>query len=168
MEVREVPVFSSADAAALADGEEDPYGTDGLGLSWRPKDHHVVVSEHGRVIGHAGFLPIEVETANGRREGVGLGSVLVHRSFRGRGTGERLVRETAARMRAMDRSFGLLFCRDVRLAFYEHLGWRRIPGEVTVDQEEGPIVMPLLTCWLPFDDAEGQPPDSVRLLGLPF
>ncbi len=164
----EVSEFSLEDAATLAGGEADPYGTDHLAITWAPKDHHVVVVEDGRPIAHAGFLPIEVETDGTRLLGVGLGGVMVHPTLRGRGIGELLVRDTTARMGAMGRPFGLLFCRDVRLAFYERMGWRQVHGEVTVDQESGPIAMPLLTCWYSFAPDHDVPAGGLRVVGLPF
>ena len=168
MEVTEVPEFSTEDAAALAGGEADPYGTEHLAMSWEPKDHHVVVTEDGRTIGHAGFLPIEVEADGTRIPGVGLGGVMVHPAFRGRRIGETLVRETTARMASTGRLFGLLFCRDVRLRFYERMGWQQVRGEVVVDQEGGPIVMPLLTCWYSFTPDCDAPSAGLRVLGPPF
>jgi len=168
VDVMKVGTFSTEDAASLADGEADPYGTDQLGITWRPKDHHVVLVDSGRVVAHAAFLPIEVEMADERLAGAGLGSVMVHRAFRGRGVGQRLIKETTTHMRALNRSYGLLFCRDARLGFYERLGWRRVLGEVTVDQESGPIVMPLFTCWRSFDGGTPSLTDDLRLIGLPF
>jgi predicted N-acetyltransferase YhbS len=168
MDFIEVEAFSPAEAMALADGEADPYGTANLDITWAPKDRHVVLVENGRVVAHAGFLPIEVEVASKRSAGVGLGSVMVHRALRGRHVGERLVEETTAHMRQMNRPFAMLFCRDVRLAFYERLGWRRISGEVTVDQDGGPVVMPLSSCWLSFEEGAPPPSGDLRVLGLPF
>ncbi len=168
MDIREVPEFSLEDAAALAGGEPDPYGTDHLAITWVPKDRHVVAADEGTTIGHAGFLPIEVEVDDRRMAGVGLGGVMVHPTARGRGIGELLVRETTARMGSTGRLFAMLFCRDVRLPFYERMGWRRVGGEVIVDQESGPMVMPLLTCWYPFTPDQAVPLAGLRLLGLPF
>ncbi len=168
VDVTEVPEFSLQDAAVLADGVADPYGTDHLAIIWKPKDHHVVVTEDGRTIAHAGFLPIEVEADGTRLLGVGLGGVMVHRSLRGRGIGEFLVRETTTRMGSTGRPFGLLFCRDVRLPFYQRMGWRRVEGDVTVDQEGGPIVMPLETCWYSFTPDHEVPVAGLKVLGMPF
>jgi GNAT superfamily N-acetyltransferase len=168
MEVTEPPTFSAAEATLLSDGEANPYGTDGLAISWAHKDHHVVLSESGRLVAHAGFLLIEVEADGVRIPGVGLGSVMVQPSRREQGIGSRLVQETTARMGAIGRPFALLFCRDIRLPFYEQMGWGRVAPEVTVDQEQGPMIMPLLTCWFSFDQDCHPPRDQLRLLGPPF
>jgi len=168
MEISEVSGFSREDATALAGGEVDPWGTEHLAITWKPADRHVVVTEGGRTIGHAGFLPIEVEVDGSQLPGVGLGGVMVHPSVRGRGIGEYLVRETTVKMSSTGRSFGMLFCRDVRLPFYERMGWRQVDGEVIVDQERGPMVMPLLTCWYSFTSGHEVPSAGLRVLGLPF
>jgi GNAT superfamily N-acetyltransferase len=168
VDVTEVGEFSLEDAAALAGGEADPYGTERYGITWRPPDRHVVVSEDGQTIGHAGFLPIEVEVDGEHLSGVGLSSVMVHPAHRGRGIGENLVRETTARMESTGRPFAALFCRDVRLAFYGRMGWRQVEGEVVADQKSGPILMPLFMCWYPFSRDLGVPQSGVRVLGMPF
>ena len=168
MEVTEPPTFSAAEATLLSDGEADPYGTDDLAISWAHKDHHVVLSESGRLVAHAGFLLIEVEADGVRLPGVGLGSVMVQPSRREQGIGSRLVQETIARMGAIGRPFALLFCRDIRLPFYEQMGWRRVAPEVIVDQEQAPMIMPLLTCWFSFNQECHPPRDQLRVLGPPF
>jgi predicted N-acetyltransferase YhbS len=168
MELTEPSSFSTADAALLSEGEADPYGTDHLSILWTPKDRHVLFWQDGELLAHAGYLLIEVEADGCRIPGVGLGSVMVKPSLRGQGTGSRLVQETTARMEAIGRPFALLFCRDVRLPFYERLGWRRVAPEVTVDQEQGLMIMPLLTCWFSFDQDCPPPSERLRLLGPPF
>jgi predicted N-acetyltransferase YhbS len=93
---------------------------------------------------------------------------MVHPSFRDEGVGSRLVRETIVSMRRIGSPFALLFCRDIRLPFYERMGWRRVNPEVTVDQEQGPLVMPLMTCWFSFDQQCDPPTGQLRVLGPPF
>ena len=168
MEFTEPSTFSAAEATVLSDGEGDPYGTNHLGISWAPKDHHVVLSKAGQLVAHAGYILIAVEADGVRIPGVGLGSVMVHPSMRGEGIGSRLVQATTARMGAVGRPFALLFCRDIRQPFYERMGWRRVCTEVTVDQEQGLLTMPLLSCWFSFDQDCHPPEERLRVLGPPF
>lgn len=168
MEITEPSIFSAGEAALLSDGVADPYGTDHLAISWAPKNHHVLFSETGRLVAHAGYLLIEVEADGVRTPGVGLGSVMVQPSLRGQGIGARLVQETTSRMGTVGRPFALLFCRDIRLPFYERMGWRRVGAEVTVEQEHGLLTMPLLTCWFSFDQDCHPPIERLRVLGPPF
>jgi GNAT superfamily N-acetyltransferase len=167
MEVREVSTFSPEEAAQLEDGEEDPWGPP-LDITFQPQHRHVVLVDSDQVVGHAGFLPIEVETDGTRLAGIGLGGVMIHRRHRGQAMGGHLVEETTKRMRATGRPLAMLFCGEPRLAFYRRLGWQQLTGTVTVDQEAGAVVMPLLTCWLSFNDDGVPPTGDLRLLGLPF
>jgi GNAT superfamily N-acetyltransferase len=168
MDVVERSRFSDAEAALLSVGETDPYGTDHLAISWAPKDHHVLLSDEGQIVAHAGYLSIQVEADDVRMPGVGLGGVMVHASLRGQGIGTRLIQETMVRMGRIGNPFALLFCRDVRLPFYERMGWRQVLPGVTVDQEQSQMTMPLLTCWFSFDERYGPPTEHLRVLGPPF
>ncbi len=153
----------------LVDGEDDAFGTDGLGIVWRDKTEHLGLVLDGRVVGHAGWVGSAVETDSGQRtDVVGLGGVLVHRDHRGRGLGGQLVRGATARMGDGGVPIAMLFCRTVRTAFYGRLGWQPIAGEVTADQPEGPIVMPLVTCWTSLAEGAHLPPGGLRVDGLPF
>jgi GNAT superfamily N-acetyltransferase len=168
IEITEPSTFSAAQAELLSDGAPDPYGTNRLAISWAPKDHHVCFSEAGRLIAHAGYLLIDVEADGVRLPGVGLGSVMVHPSQRGQGIGARLVQETTARMKMSGRPFALLFCREIRLPFYQRLGWRRIDPEVSVEQDHERMTMPLLTCWFSFAQDCIAPSSRLEVLGPPF
>ncbi len=161
--------LSEADSAALLDGEIDPYGADDLGITWAEKRHHLLLlDDDGRLVGHAGWIPVEMEAEDGPLSGVGLGGVLVHRDRRGGGIGTVLVSEAAERMRRLGRPFGFLFCRSVRVPFYERNGWHRTANQVVVDQPSGPLVMPLETCWTAFTPGASLPDSELRLRALPF
>jgi predicted N-acetyltransferase YhbS len=168
MEITEPSTFSPAEEALLTDGMSDTYGTDRLAIAWAPKDHHVCFSEAGRVVAHAGYLLIDVEADGVRIPGVGLGSVMVHRSLRGQGIGTRLVQETTDRMKMTGRPFALLFCREIRLPFYRRLGWRHVAPEVSVEQNHELMTMPLLTCWFSFEQDCLAPSNRLEVLGPPF
>ncbi len=154
----------------LLDGETDPYDTDHLGITWDSKTRHLLlVDADGRLIAHAGWSMVELESGrHGPISGVGLGGVLVHRDQRGHGVGALLIQEATNRMGKLDRPIGLLFCRPVRVPFYERNGWRRATNEVTVDQPGGLLVMPLEMCWFPFEPHASLPAGRLRLSGLPF
>jgi hypothetical protein len=65
-------------------------------------------------------------------------------------------------------ALGMLFCRPVRLAFYQRLGWRLIEARVTADQPEGPVTMPLLACWTPLTPGATMPMGELHVEDLPF
>ncbi len=169
MEFRETDAFSEAESDALLDGESDAYGTDDLGITWSEKTHHLLMVDDGAVIGHAGWIEVEMVSDDGDRlPGLGLGGVLVRHDRRGHGLGEALVQEAADRMARLGRPFGFLFCRSARLRFYERNGWRRVAGPVVVEQPSGHMVMPLETCWRPFVGQVELPDGRLRLPALPF
>ena len=157
------------DFAEIVDGETDPYGTDHLGIVWRDKSGHIGLSEEGRLIGHAGWVPVQVQGTNGQVVDVlGLGGVMVHREFRGKGAGRQVVLGAMRRMVDLGGSIGMLFCRSERLRFYERMGWFPIDKTVTADQPSGLITMPLVTCWTPLVEGALPPATDLRVEGLPF
>lgn len=168
VELADLPDFGPGDYALIEDGEADPYGTDSLGIAWREKSGHVGMMEAGRLIAHAGWVPVRVGAAGAAVEAVGLGGVLVHRDHRGRGVGGQLVTGAMVRMGALGRPMGLLFCRTQRVPFYQGLGWKVLQHGVTADQPSGRMTMPLVTCWTPFVDGASPPALELEIEGLPF
>ena len=169
MELIDLPDFGSEDFAGIVDGEEDPFATAGLGIVWREKTGHVGLTHEGRLIGHAGWVPVEVETTAGQRIDVfGLGGVMLHRDFRGNGTGRQVVLGAMARMAELGGSIGMLFCLPQRLRFYQGMGWLAIEGAVTADQSTGSILMPMVTGWTPLVEGATLPATDLHVRGLPF
>lgn len=169
MELIDLPHFGPEEADQVAGGQVDPYGTDHLGIEWQPKTEPVVLVDQDRLVGHAGWVPSRVVTARGEeKEILGLGGVMVHPDYRGHGLGAGLVGGAMERMSSNGGSLAVLFCRTERLAFYGRLDWVHAPGPVTVGQREGPILMPLHTCWTPLTGGVELPDGALRFDGLPF
>ncbi len=169
MEIIELGDFGPDQYDQIVDGEPDPYGTDHLAIDWKDKTGHVALVEEGWVLAHAGWVPADVRVeTGGTLPVVGLGGVMVHRDHRGRGLGHRLVAAAMERMGRLERPVGLLFCRPVRIPFYDRLGWHPLTSQVTADQSAGPIVMPLVTCWTPLRVGATVPDSPLHVEGLPF
>jgi len=169
MDLIDLPEFGPDDYQQIVDGEFDPFGTDHLCITWRDKSGHVGMMEEGRLIAHAGWVPVQVRESTGQiLNALGFGGVMVHRDHRGRGVGQTLVSGAMDKMRQLDVSIAMLFCRTVRLAFYERLGWLLVGGTVTADQPDGLLVMPLETCWTPLVVGAGPPQGDLHVEGLPF
>jgi GNAT superfamily N-acetyltransferase len=168
VELADLPDFGPGDYAQIEDGEADPYGTDSLGIAWGDKSGHVGMIEDGRLIAHAGWVPVRALAGGAAVDAVGLGGVMVHRDHRGRGVGGLLVAGAMARMGALGRPIGLLFCRTQRVPFYQRLGWEVLQYGVTADQPAGRMTMPLVTCWAPFVDGASPPAVELEIEGLPF
>lgn len=165
----DLPDFGPDHYAAVVDGEVDPFGTDHLGIEWRPKTGHVGLRRQGRLVGCAGWVPVDVAMSNRTVEAVGLGGVLVHRRFRGSGVGGPLVSGAMDRMGGLGPTLGLLFCRPQRVRFYQSLGWQVVEHTVTADQPVGlPVVMPLVTCWTALGAHGAEPTGDLHIEGLPF
>jgi GNAT superfamily N-acetyltransferase len=168
VELVDLPDFGPDDVALVVDGEVDPYATAHLPIEWRQKSSHVGLVDEGHLIATAGWVPARVRTGSGPVDVLGLGGVMVHRQRRGHGVGAVLVAGTMRRMAESGGALGMLFCRPVRLAFYQRLGWHRIDAEVTADQPGGPVIMPLLTCWTPLAPGATMPLGELHVEGLPF
>jgi GNAT superfamily N-acetyltransferase len=169
VEVVELATFGAAEYEQIVDGEEDPYGTDHLGMDWREKTGHVALVQEGHVLAHAGWVPADLRAATGEHlRIVGLGGVMVHRDHRGHGLGHRLVAAAMDRMGRLGLPVGMLFCRTQRVPFYESLGWHPTAGRVTADQPSGAVEMPLVTCWTPFLAGATVPSSALHIEGLPF
>ncbi|HEY1990775.1 MAG TPA: GNAT family N-acetyltransferase [Acidimicrobiales bacterium] len=169
MELIDLPDFGPDDFAKMVDGEADPFATADLDIEWREKTGHVGLTDKGRLIGHAGWVAIQVATPAGQStDVVGLGGVMLHRDFRGRGAGRQVVLAAMARMAELGGSIGMLFCLPQRLRFYQDLGWFRIDQAVTADQPTGSILMPMVTCWTPLVEGATLPATDLHVQGLPF
>ncbi|MGH9097440.1 MAG: GNAT family N-acetyltransferase [Acidimicrobiales bacterium] len=169
MELIDLPDFGPDDFAKIVDGEADPFATADLDIVWREKTGHVGLTLEGRLIGHAGWVAVEVESTAGQStEVLGLGGVMLHRDFRGKGAGRQVVLGAMARMAELGGSIGMLFCLPARLRFYQAMGWFQIDQAVTADQPTGSILMPMATCWTPLVEGARLPATDLHVQGLPF
>lgn len=168
VELIDLPDFGPDDFATIVDGEEDPFATADLDIVWREKTGHVGLTHEGRLIGHAAWVAVRVDSSTGQAIDVlGLGGVMLHRDFRGNGAGRQVVLGAMARMAELG-SIGLLFCLPQRLRFYQDMGWFRIDRAVTADQSTGSILMPMVTCWTPLAEGATLPATDLHVQGLPF
>ncbi len=165
----DLPDFGADDFAQIVDGETDPFATADLDIVWREKTGHVGLTREGRLIGHAGWVAVRVETSAGQTTDVlGLGGVILHRDYRGDGAGRQVVLGAMARMAELRGSIGMLFCLPQRKRFYEAMGWFPIDHTVTADQSAGSILMPMVTCWTPLVEGATLPATDLHVQGLPF
>ena len=169
VELVDLPRFGPDEYAQIVDGELDPFGTEHLAIEWGPKTDHVGLKDDDRLIGHAGWVRADMKVATGKPiEVLGLGGVMLHRGYRGRGVGRVLVEGAMQQMEGQGTTIAILFCRPERMRFYGDLGWHPLVDSVTVGQPGGPIVMPLRTCWLALADGAIVPSGDLEFPGLPF
>jgi RimJ/RimL family protein N-acetyltransferase len=158
---------SPDDRSALCDGLPDPFGVNGLGLVWADKQHTLTAVHEGRPVASAGWLLRDVAFDGLPRRAAGLGGVLVHPAYRGRGIARTVISVAVEHARAAGAETMLLLCRPDLVPLYTQLGWSRLSVPVTVQQPGGARNSPLTTMIY---DLAGlpHPSISVDLQGLPF
>lgn len=85
-----------------------------------------VVVEGGRLVGHLRVWDRQIRVRGALLRAGGIGSVLTHPDFRGRGYARALMRDTERYLREAGYDLGLLFT-IIGTPFYSALGWTPIP-----------------------------------------
>jgi predicted GNAT family N-acyltransferase len=115
-----------------------------------------------------GLLGHTVEVQENPVSIAGIGGVLVRRGCRGRGYC-RVAMEAAEAFASstMQVNFILLFCRPALQNFYEHLGCTKISSPVWVGQDQGIVLLPIVS-MVRCLGAEQWPQGEVRLGSRPW
>ena len=93
--------------------------------SYRPEQSRVLL-EDGRIVAHLRVWDREIRVRGAVFRAGGIGSVLTHPDYRGRGFARALMWDTETFMRNAGYDVGLLFT-IIGTPFYEALGWTPIP-----------------------------------------
>lgn len=160
--------YTPADQREILGDGADPFGVAHTGLTWLPKEDHFGIRHEGRLVAHAGLLPLRMSTGGATTPVMGVGGVAVAPGLRGHGLARLVVGAALDHARTRGPRHALLFCRPPLTALYERLGWRALDRPVEVEQPAGPVVMPLRTMWTPLHDDEPWPDGPVRLLSYPM
>ena len=111
---------------------------------------------------------VEVAGAD-RFEVVGLGSLVVTRSERGRGLMPRVVDPLLRLAESMGPERAMIFCRPDLVALYTGIGFIEITDPVWADQPAGRMEIPLSSMWRPLRAGVlAWPPGRVDVRGEPF
>ena len=167
----ELGPLTERDWEELAAGEHEPFGPVGSKLTWRPKDRHIGLrAPDGRLVAVAGAVvaDVEVDRAGGFQV-VGLGSLIVTRSMRGKGLMTDVVDPLLRLAEGMGPPRAMIFCRPDLVALYTRIGFIEITDPVWADQPGGRIEIPLSAMWRPL--RAGVPPwpaGRVDVCGEPF
>ncbi|MGZ4334255.1 MAG: GNAT family N-acetyltransferase [Gaiellaceae bacterium] len=145
------------------------FGSETAALIYRPKEHYVGWrTEAGRLVAVIGATIVTVQVEAGPPFSVvGIGSLIVHVDFRGRGLSTALsnrIWEIAAGL-GPDRA--MIFCERALLPLHTRRGYLPIDAQVRVDQPGGRIEMPIPAMWRPVGPSEW-PSAPVDVHGLPF
>jgi predicted N-acetyltransferase YhbS len=169
VEVVEFGRLSATQREELYGREDDPFEVGHVTLQFRPKERHVgLQDERGRLVASAGLVLAEVEAGHRRFPVVGLGSVLVTATHRGRGLGREVVEAALTVATTLGPEFMMLFCLPDRVGFYRLLGFSEIEDVVQVRQPAGYAPMPLATMWRALREGARWPEGQVVLRTLPF
>ncbi|MFM9373450.1 GNAT family N-acetyltransferase [Streptomyces sp. Da 82-17] len=168
-----LPEFSRSDLVEILGDGDDLFGVADTGLTWLPKDVHFGIRLDGRLVAHAGLLRVPVTIGDDDLELVGVGGVAVAPDVRGRGLARQVVAAALDHARTMGPRHAFLFCRPPLVPLYARLGFRLLDQDVTVEQHEGPVVMPLRTMWQPLHEAAdgtgaAWPAGALRLRSFPM
>ena len=149
-EIRVVSSLSAAEEAAiLALG--DIWESEFLGLTWRPKQEHIVRYVDGRFAAKASVLKHSV-SINGAEVLVGgVGGVITMPEFQGQGHATAVLNYLADYLRdQLHVPFGLLFCRPALIPFYGQFGWCVIEDTVNIQQAHGTVPNPLPVMYVSY------------------
>lgn len=150
MRLRFADRFTDEERRQLFEWGEDIFGMAGLDLRWRPKDRHLFVEVDGRVVSHVGLLQHTVRVGDHPVKVGGVGGVVTVPDQQGRGYARHAMRHAASLMCGeWHVDFGLLFCREPLVPFYQGLAWRRVVDPVEAEQPSGRVVPPLAVMVLP-------------------
>jgi GNAT superfamily N-acetyltransferase len=168
MKIRVDDKVSDEERRELFGWGEDIFVVEGLNLRWRSKDLHLFVDVDGRPVTHVGLLQHTI-SVDGRPVKVGgVGAVVTALASHGKGYASHAMRYVKTLMcEEWGVDFGLLFCRDQLVSFYERLGWQLLKVPVEIEQPSGTTTFPLNVMVLPCR-AEAWPEGRVNLNGLPW
>lgn len=168
MKIRLEEQVSDEDRQRLFGWGEDIFGADHLNLRWKPKDVHIIVDVDASAVTHVGLLQHTISVGEQPVKVCGVGGVVTALYAHGKGYASHAMRYAADLMcREWGVDFGLLFCRDPLVPFYERLGWRLVTEPVEVEQPDGPIPSPMNVMILPCVE-KAWPAGPVKLNSLPW
>ncbi|HEV3003859.1 MAG TPA: GNAT family N-acetyltransferase, partial [Pirellulales bacterium] len=100
-------------------------------IEWAARQWSVMVWNEDQAVAHAGIVIREARWNDSDVKVGGVGGVMTHPEFRGRGFASAAVGRCVQFFREQgDIDFGLLVCEPHLVPFYERLGWRVFPGDL--------------------------------------
>ncbi len=168
MEIVEFGPLTSEQREELEGDEHDPFDAAGATLSYRGKEHHVALTDHGRLVASTGMLVVDVEAGHERFPVVGFGGVIVNERHRGIGLAREVLKAALARAETLGPAFAFLFCHQDRAGLYLKVGFHEVCSEVRVEQPHGYAVIPEIAMWRALGPGSLWPAGPVVVHSLPF
>ena len=120
-----------------------------FGLIWRPMQRYLLRYVEGQLVAKAGVLELQLWL---RGEGVqvgGVGGVITAPAHRKQGHATGLLKDVDDYLCSQVKvQYGMLFCREALIPFYNRLGWEPLAETITFQQPGGPVVCPFPTMIL--------------------
>jgi GNAT superfamily N-acetyltransferase len=166
-EIRQTESLSDEDNERFYDWGEDIFGTEELGLSWRPKDLHFMLYAHGELACHVGILKHSVSVEGTTLAVSGVGGVVTLPEFQKQGFARRLMERADEFFKTEWKvDAGLLFCLPKMEPYYGAMGWQRVEAPVTIEQPTGNVISPVGVMVLPL--TREWPAGNIDLRSLPW
>jgi len=152
MIVRLVEELSEQERQQLFFWGTDIFGTESFNLQWRKKKswHVLVYDAASQLVSHVGVSG-ETVSVGQRVIHVGtIGGVVTIPSAQNKGYARTALQQAKSFMcDQLGVEFGMLFCLDRLVPFYQRLGWQRVQDFVYIEQPTGKILSPLNVMILP-------------------
>ena len=168
-DIRQVLALSESDRQRLFGWGPDMFGVEHLQLSWRPnRDWRFILLVDNQPVCHVAILKHSILVAQQALMVGGIGGVVTIPQAQGQGYAQALLdRVEQFLCREFQVDFGLLFCRDPLVSFYEQRGWQPISNLVCIDQPAGQVETPLHVMVYPCQ-RNAFPAGTVILNSLPW
>jgi len=148
-EIRVVQTLTDAERLSIQAWDEEQGA---FGLVWRPVQMHVLRYVAGVLVAKAGIVEHRLASdVDGELRIGGVGGVITKPSVRGHGHATAVMNYVGGYLcEQLKVNFGMLFCRDKLIPFYEALGWEVLEGPLTFQQPSGSVSSPfpamILSC----------------------
>lgn len=169
IDIRRVPALSESERQRLVGWGSDIFGAEQLQLSWRPeRDCHFILLVDQQPVSRVGILKHPILVGEQTVLVGGIGGVVTIPQAQGQGYARALLEHVQQFLcDELQVDFGLLFCNDRLVPFYERRGWQRIANPVLIDQPAGRIEAPLHVMVYPCRQSVF-PAGTVMLNSLPW
>ena len=153
--IRQTDSLTAAEHHQLFGWGENIFGDDVLGIQWRPKEVHFLLSVGDELVSHVGALKHLIKLDQHLLMVGGVGGVVTIPSAQRQGYASQLLRHVVqVFQQEWQVEAGILFCSPTKQAFYGSLGWQPVTCPVWVEQPKGRMVSLVPVMIMPFQPIE--------------
>jgi len=148
--------------------DDDVFGEGGAlteNFPFQPKNIHIVLYENQQAVSHVGMLENTVLVNEKPIAVGGIGGVITRPEYQGKGFAQALLKESVNYFKEeLNVEFGMLFCFDRLLPFYQSMEWQHIQDDVYVYNKTEKVIWTDELMVLPLTTSEW-PKGSVDIDG---